>query len=401
MAISAKFIVSLCVASILLPQSVNAAVVINGPERTGGSAQGNPPIPRGTVRFPNRPKVPGGAFTLFCPSDTRSETVEVKTAVTWVQSNTAEVGANAGVGWGPIQAGINAKLTTSSGVTIGQEVTKTVTLAYGPDPWRSFDYCIWPAYGKFRFWGTDDNGKAFEVFVYVLEGSWAQRDARPDDKCPCKEVADARSDLDDYRSSLPPGNLRDLIDTALVSLDGALASDLGSLSAELQPVGQKLIAAVLDEGGDEPTLDGVLALAASTLDMATEQILAFVEGTDSSVGGAVSTHSLGVDLVNADLALAELTAARLTVADVGEGIARFDQGIIEYGQAVGFAITAQSELFNVTGQECIQGTGTGSEPAKACDRVPATDSRAATILVILLACAILLARNRLRSDPAA
>lgn len=129
----------LCVFVFIAPTTFAGGPVINGPTRVNSA--GEPWT--GTVRFPDLPKAPNGAFSLFCPNDTRVYSETVKQKVTWSRSATA----NAGVSWGPVQAGIEASL----GKTIGQEVTHMVTTTYGPNPWYSYSYCIWPAYGKFKF----------------------------------------------------------------------------------------------------------------------------------------------------------------------------------------------------------------------------------------------------------
>ena len=183
---TATTVLALAGASVGYGQTITSVERVNSAGESGYT---------GGVYFPDLPKVE--AFTLVCPSDTFSKEIMSEATVKW----NASVGTSAGVEWGPVQASVEARM----GVEIGEKKSITRTYNYGPIPWYSRRYCIFVSYGKFRIKGTDRAGRAFDMNIFIPEGTFTKT-TRVAPDCPCQEVSRAADDARSYADSFPPSS---------------------------------------------------------------------------------------------------------------------------------------------------------------------------------------------------
>jgi hypothetical protein len=345
----------LCLNICFSAKNVLGQLQIIGPQRVDASGR---PINKGSVYFPNGPMADG--FTLICPNDTHGDQHYVRWKVGWSKGSSCQVD----VDWGLIFI----KIQEDCHYEIGKEYGRELSYNYGPSPEVSIDYMIWTQYGAFKYWGTDAAGKYFEAIIYLPEGTWTDVNIRPPYCRP--KMGAARDSLEFYRSGLAPGHLRDTCDSALAAMDQAHTAPFGEVAARLFLASSFLITAVNDYGGDEPTLDTVLTLATSTLDILTQQILDFVTGGDPSTGGAYSDSELVPEISSVPLADSVLRLARDTLNNQILGIERFSSVIPLYSRAVVLCLDAHGQDKSYHSASPCTLLGYGDVPGPPCHEIP-------------------------------
>jgi|GEM_PF-6979083 len=286
----------------------------------------------GGVYFPNRPKVE--AFTLTCPSDTFSKEIMSEATVVW----NASAGTSAGVEWGPVQASVEARM----GVEIGEKKTITRTYSYGPIPWYSRRYCIFVSYGKFRIKGTDRGGRAFDMNIFIPEGTFTKT-TRVAPDCPCEEVSRAASDAFGYADSLPPMSPAH----ALVTSGAAAIESAGSGGYEALAIGLTDAVGSFTEavafGADEAILNDIMLTATMALEVGVQKELDYASGGDPASGGAYTDPGVAVSTDAAGAASDFLVQASAIAHSPGP-LERWFDALQQYGMAVQAVFQVGAEI---------------------------------------------------------
>ncbi|MEQ8317522.1 MAG: GC-type dockerin domain-anchored protein [Phycisphaerales bacterium] len=341
--VSATTILVLAGASIGYGQTITSVDRVNAEGETGYT---------GGVHFPSLPKV--DSFTLTCPSDTFSKEIMSEATVKW----NASVGTSAGVEWGPVKASVEAQM----GVEIGQKKTITRTYNYGPIPWYSRRYCIFTSYGMFRIRGTDRRGRAFEVNIFIPEGTFTKT-TRVAPDCPCPEVSRAADDARRYADLFPPASpVHRLVSQGADAIELAGLGGYDALASGLSPA-VALFGEALSHGADESVLNGVMVTASMALEAGIDLELAYLEGSDPSTGGAYTDPDVVVPTDAAAAARDALDAGR-AIAHGSGPFDRWDEALRWYETGVRSVFAAGDEL--AVQMEVSDCAGEGSIPASCC-----------------------------------
>ena len=340
---TATTVLALAGASVGYGQTITSVERVNSAGESGYT---------GGVYFPDLPKVE--AFTLVCPSDTFSKEIMSEATVKW----NASVGTSAGVEWGPVQASVEARM----GVEIGEKKSITRTYNYGPIPWYSRRYCIFVSYGKFRIKGTDRAGRAFDMNIFIPEGTFTKT-TRVAPDCPCQEVSRAADDARSYADSFPPSSpAHGLISSGAASIEAAGFGGYEALAVGLTAAVGPFSEALL-HGADEAILNDVLLTASTALDVGVEAELSYLSSSDPSTGGAYTDPDVVVPTSAAAAAQDFLDRARVIALAPGP-LDRWFEALQQYEMAVQSVFAAGDEL--VPQMEDASCPGEGSIPLTCC-----------------------------------